>query len=174
MPSGDDEETEALPSETQEAVSVYLRFKRLFGEGHTRHAARKTSRRQSMASTVPFGSGRDPRGIGSVVEALTTELGWTSPLAQSELLASWSSLAGEETARHSTPIGITDDVLTVQCQSTAWATQLRIMRSEILKQIALRYPNAGIQSIRFEGPDAPSWKRGPRSIPGRGPRDTYG
>ncbi|PZQ74527.1 MAG: DUF721 domain-containing protein, partial [Cutibacterium acnes] len=23
-------------------------------------------------------------------------------------------------------------------------------------------------------PSAPSWKHGPRSVPGRGPRDTYG
>ena len=37
-----------------------------------------------------------------------------------------------------------------------------------------RFPDADIVSIRFQGPDAPSWKRGPRSIPGRGPRDTYG
>ncbi|MDP4886606.1 MAG: DUF721 domain-containing protein, partial [Aquiluna sp.] len=27
---------------------------------------------------------------------------------------------------------------------------------------------------RFIGPSAPSWKKGPRSVPGRGPRDTYG
>ena len=33
---------------------------------------------------------------------------------------------------------------------------------------------AGIESIRFLAPNAPSWKSGPRSVPGRGPRDTYG
>ena len=33
---------------------------------------------------------------------------------------------------------------------------------------------AGIETVRFIGPDTPSWKRGPRAIPGRGPRDTYG
>ena len=32
----------------------------------------------------------------------------------------------------------------------------------------------GVETIRFQGPDAPTWKRGPRSVPGRGPRDTYG
>jgi predicted nucleic acid-binding Zn ribbon protein len=65
-------------------------------------------------------------------------------------------------------------VLVVRCESTAWATQLRMMRSELLVRIGERFPGADIQSIRFQGPDAPSWKRGPRSIPGRGPRDTYG
>ena len=35
-------------------------------------------------------------------------------------------------------------------------------------------PEAGVDGIRFIGPDVPSWKWGPRTIPGRGPRDTYG
>ena len=37
-----------------------------------------------------------------------------------------------------------------------------------------RFPEAGVDAIRFIGPDVPSWKWGPRTIPGRGPRDTYG
>jgi predicted nucleic acid-binding Zn ribbon protein len=101
-------------------------------------------------------------------------MGWTSPLARADLLASWADVAGAETAEHSTPIGIEEGVLTVVCDSTAWATQLRLMRGQITTQIAQRYPEAGILSVKFDGPNAPSWKRGLRSIPGRGPRDTYG
>ncbi|MGO1853842.1 MAG: DUF721 domain-containing protein, partial [Microbacteriaceae bacterium] len=33
---------------------------------------------------------------------------------------------------------------------------------------------AGVDNLRFIGPDVPSWKWGPRAVPGRGPRDTYG
>jgi predicted nucleic acid-binding Zn ribbon protein len=72
------------------------------------------------------------------------------------------------------PVGIEDGVLAVRCDSTAWATQLRLMRTKVTTEIALKFPDAGIESVRFDGPNAPSWKRGPRSIPGRGPRDTYG
>jgi predicted nucleic acid-binding Zn ribbon protein len=162
------------PGAGSEASAVYLRFKQLFGGQVHRPARGRKRGKDDDSSTVPFGVGRDPRGLGNIVEALTTELGWSSPLAQSELLSSWAELAGEETAKHSSPEGITDGVLVVLCESTAWATQLRIMRTELLKHIATRFPEAGIQSIRFQGPDAPSWKRGPRSIPGRGPRDTYG
>lgn len=123
---------------------------------------------------MPFGLGRDPRGIDDILERLTTRLGWSSPLARADLLASWSELAGIETAEHSTPVGIEEGVLTVHCDSTAWATQLRLMRGQITTRIAQRFPEAGIESVKFDGPNAPSWKRGPRSIPGRGPRDTYG
>ena len=83
-------------------------------------------------------------------------------------------LAGEETAKHSEPIAIENGVLQVRCESTAWATQLRLMRTELVTRILDRYPGAGVETIRFQGPDAPTWKRGPRSVPGRGPRDTYG
>ena len=123
---------------------------------------------------MPFGAGRDPHGLADVIEGLTSKMGWTSPLAQSELLASWPKIVGSELAQHSSPVSIDEGVLTVQCDSTAWATQLRLMRTSITTLIVQKYPDAQIDSIRFDGPNAPSWKRGPRSIPGRGPRDTYG
>ena len=158
----------------EESVQVYLRFKKVFGDSTARSsAARKRSVRVPGAS-VPFGVGRDPKGLDEVMGAMTNSMGWNSSLARSELMNSWSELAGEDTARHSTPVGITDGLLTVQCESTAWATQLRLMRNVILSHISVKFPDAGIETIRFQGPDVPSWKRGPRSIPGRGPRDTYG
>jgi predicted nucleic acid-binding Zn ribbon protein len=158
-----------------EHIAVYLRFRRVFGGGDNRSAdARKRSKNKKEGATVPFGSGRDPHGIEDVLDGLTSRLGWNSPLARAELLASWTGLVGAETAEHSTPVAIEDGVLTVHCDSTAWATQLRLMRGNITTEIARTYPDAGIESIKFEGPNAPSWKRGPRSIPGRGPRDTYG
>jgi len=160
-----------------EEVEVYLRLKALFGGSvsGSRNARTQRGRRSAgAADSVPFGAGRDPRGLGSVIDSLSSELGWVSPLAQSDLLRSWPDLVGTETAAHSTPAGITDGVLTVRCDSTGWATQLRLMRTQILSHIASEYPDAGIESIRFQGPDVPSWKKGPRSIPGRGPRDTYG
>ena len=157
-----------------EASAVYLRFRELFGGVPQRARRSRPAKDQDGAASVPYGVGRDPRGLGNIVDALTTELGWSSPLAQSELMEGWVDLAGEETAKHSSPVGISEGVLTVSCESTAWATQLRIMRAELMTRIAVRFPDAGIQSIRFQGPEAPSWKRGPRSIPGRGPRDTYG
>jgi predicted nucleic acid-binding Zn ribbon protein len=162
------------PREDDEARAVYLRFRRLFGSGVFKSNDAKKRERRTEGASVPFGQGRDAIGLSDAIAGLTSTMGWTSPLAQSELVASWVEIAGAETAEHSTPVGIEDGVLTVQCDSTAWATQLRLMRTQITTHIALRHPDAKIQSVRFEGPNAPSWKRGPRSIPGRGPRDTYG
>lgn len=157
-----------------EHVGVYLRLRRVFGDPSTRSATARKRNTRAEGASVPFGEGRDPHGLGDVIDGLTTKMGWTSPLARSELLASWEQIVGSETAEHSEPVGIEDGVLAVRCDSTAWATQLRLMRSQVTTTIAARFPDAGIQSVRFDGPNAPSWKRGPRSIPGRGPRDTYG
>lgn len=158
----------------KESVRVYLRFRKVFGDSAARSQTARRRATRDAGGSVPYGLGRDPRGLEEVMGAMTSSMGWDSSLAQSDLMNSWPELAGEDTARHSAPLGITDGLLTVQCESTAWATQLRLMRNVILNHIAQRFPDAGIESIRFQGPDVPSWKRGPRSIPGRGPRDTYG
>jgi predicted nucleic acid-binding Zn ribbon protein len=158
-----------------EHVAVYLRMRALFGDAGKRSPdARKRAKKSKDGSSAPYGTGRDPRGINDILDGLTAKLGWTSPLARAELLASWAELAGAETASHSEPVAIEDGVLTVRCDSTAWATQLRLMRGQITTSIAQRFPDAGIESVKFDGPNAPSWKKGTRSIPGRGPRDTYG
>jgi predicted nucleic acid-binding Zn ribbon protein len=160
--------------DTPEHVAVYLRFRREFGGATSGATTRRKRSDNSSGPGTPFSPGRDPRGLGDVIDGLATHMGWESPLSRADLLTAWPEIVGLETSAHATPAGIEDGVLTVHCDSTAWATQLRLMRTQITTTIASRYPAAEIQSVRFEGPNAPSWKRGPRSIPGRGPRDTYG
>jgi predicted nucleic acid-binding Zn ribbon protein len=161
--------------EVPEHVAVYLRLRALFGEPGARSPdARKRAKKSKEGGSVPYGLGRDPHGIEDVLDGLTSRMGWNSPLEKARLLASWADLVGAETASHSEPVGIEEGILTVRCDSTAWATQLRLMRGQITTSIAQQFPEAGIQSVKFDGPNAPSWKRGTRSIPGRGPRDTYG
>ena len=161
--------------EESEASAVYRRLRGIFGDPALRSRdGRKRAAAKRGADSAPFGAGRDASGLGDVLEGMTRQMGWASPLAKGELLLEWPSLVGPDVSAHSEPVGIENEVLTVQCDSTAWATQLRLMRAEILTTILRSYPEAQVTSIRFDGPGAPSWKRGPRSIPGRGPRDTYG
>lgn len=163
----------------REHARVYLRFKAVFG-GATSSYLRRVAREREPAhdesgeASVPFGAGRDPVAIGSAFAQMRRTLGWQTPMAQAELIDAWATIAGGETAAHSTPMHVDDGTLVVQCDSTAWATQLRRMRDAILGEIAKRYPDARVDDVRFLNPGAPSWKRGRRSVPGRGPRDTYG
>ncbi|UUT34340.1 DUF721 domain-containing protein [Microbacterium elymi] len=162
------DEKDAVP----ETIATYLRLRGLEPSAHRRRRRRRRSGDDD--ENQPFSLGRDPKGVGDVLTTLTHEAGWDSQLARADLVREWDEVAGDETARHTRPVALSDGMLTVQCDSTAWAKQLQLMRAHILTEILRRYPDAGVDSIRFIGPDVPSWKWGPRAVPGRGPRDTYG
>ena len=64
--------------------------------------------------------------------------------------------------------------LTVRADSTAWATQIRLLTSSILGRLEGEVGKGTVSELRVVGPSAPSWSRGPRRSQGPGPRDTYG
>ncbi len=157
--------------ELPETLSTYLRLRGLKAPPSRR---RKRRRVDEDDENAPFTSGRDPQGIGDALAAFTKQAGWDRQLAQEDLLLRWEDIAGPETAKHTEPVSLVDGLLTIRCDSTAWTKQLQFMRTQIMTQIAQRHPDARVENIRFMGPDVPSWKWGPRTAPGRGPRDTYG
>lgn len=121
-----------------------------------------------------FGFGRDPRTLSDVLSTMAGDMGWSVELEQARIIAEWAEFAGGATAEHTTVLGISHGVLQIQCDSTTWATELRRLRAEMLTRLLREYPDAEIRDIRFLAPGAPSWRHGPRTVPGRGPRDTYG
>lgn len=158
-------------SEIGFASAAYLRAKSIW-RGRPQRFRRNGKDEPGL--TKPFGKGRDPRAIGDVLTFVADDMGWSAELEQARALAEWPELAGEITAEHTTVIGVTKGVLQVQCDSTTWATELRRLRGEILTRLLREYPDCGIRDIRFLAPGAPSWRHGPRTVAGRGPRDTYG
>lgn len=118
---------------------------------------------------------RDPTRLGAAMERLVESQGWTAEVSLHALLARWALLVGPANASHSHPEGYQDGVLTVRTDSTAWATQLRYLAPRLVAQLNAEIGQGTVTAIRVLGPDAPSWKRGRRSVrDGRGPRDTYG
>ena len=78
-------------------------------------------------------------------------------------------------AEHCEPVSFEAGVLSVRADSTAWATQIRLLSSSLLGSIAEAVGPDVVHELRVHGPSAPSWSRGPRrTSDGRGPRDTYG
>ncbi len=117
----------------------------------------------------------DPTLISDVLTNLVSDRQWESGLAEGNLFAQWEKIVGSDIATHTTPISILDGVLLIQCSSTAWATQLQSVHDQLLATISSSAPGALVESLKFTGPTAPSWKKGIRTIRGaRGPRDTYG
>ena len=153
------------------ASELYLHFKSVWRGSREQ---RKRLQRNSETTSEPFGRGREPKTLSATLNAITEDMGWNQQLAESAVAQDWATLVGDQLAEHARVIEIRDGILRVQCDSTAWATELRRMRAQVLTRIHQEHPDAGIEEIKFIAPNAPSWKHGPKSIPGRGPRDTYG
>jgi len=128
---------------------------------------------------VPVGErstgGRDPKLLGDQLDQFVAERGWVGDVAVGAVIGRWTQIVGPEIAQHCAPLDFVDGVLTVRADSTAWATQLRLLSSSLLTRLAEEVGEGTVGELRVVGPGAPSWSRGSRRAQdGRGPRDTYG
>src|SRR6218665_2117388 len=112
---------------SMEPRRVYEHLRQIAGKPVQRRGRRKVN--DTPTDNMPFAPGRDPRVLSESLSALATTLGWTGPLAQ-----------------HCTPVGIEGGLLQVQCASTTWATQLPLMRTDLLSIIITRFPDAEMSS----------------------------
>ena len=95
-------------------------------------------------------------------------------LARATLFGRWAEVVGADIAAHAAPVSLVDGELLVRAESTAWATQLRMLASTLLQRINGRVGRDTVVKVRVQGPTGPSWRFGNRTVPGRGQRDTYG
>lgn len=137
-------------------------------------AKQKQSAAQQRAARKNNPSGRDPQGLGGIVSRMVAERGWSAPVAVGSVMAQWDTLVGAEIAAHCQPESFTGTVLHVRCDSTSWATQLRLLSSSLLARFSADLGEGVVTKIQVLGPTAPNWRKGGRTVSGRGPRDTYG
>jgi predicted nucleic acid-binding Zn ribbon protein len=103
------------------------------------------------------------------------ERGWQRPIAEARIFTDWPALVGADIAAHCTPTTLRSGELRVAAESTAWATQLRLLSSTLLARLVAELGKEVVTRLVISGPTGPSWKHGPWSVRGaRGPRDTYG
>ena len=115
----------------------------------------------------------EPKPIGELIDQLVNQREWQSGLAEGEVFVRWREVVGAEISAHSEPIEIKEEKLFIKCDSTAWATQLNLVKLQLLESIQKIAP--GIKALEIFGPNAPSWRKGLRTVQGfQGPRDTYG
>jgi predicted nucleic acid-binding Zn ribbon protein len=118
--------------------------------------------------------GRDPTTLGDQMDRLLVDRGWNVDVAVGAVMGRWPAIVGADVSAHCTPVTFSEGVLTVRADSTAWATQLRLMTSSILGRLEAEVGQDTVTRLHVQGPSAPSWTRGLRKSTGPGPRDTYG
>jgi len=168
-----------LNSEQQEFLASLLTRAR------TRVAANPVTRRRAVHYFDEARSGagpdeRDPATLSGLIDRLVINKGWDLNIAAGRLRSSWPSVVGADISEHVDIESFELDpsgnagVLVLRADSTAWATQIRLLLPTISTRLDQEMGVGRVSEIKVLGPTAPSWKHGSRSVPGRGPRDTYG
>ncbi len=139
-----------------------------------------TGGRPYARRTDPQASGahpdeRDPQLLDSTIGRLVSEQGWGTDVRVHGVFARWDAIVGREVAQHCLPEAFDDGKLRVRTDSTAWATQMKLLAPTVVRRLNEELGDGTVLVIDVQGPHGPSWKRGLRSVrDGRGPRDTYG
>ena len=138
---------------------------------HRRGAANNLKRRRWSGSSP---DARDPQPLGATLRTWVASAGAGADLTKASLFGRWPQIVGTDIADHCEPVSLVDGELLVQAESTAWATQIRMLSGQLVRRINDEVGERSVKRIRARGPAAPSWKFGNRHVSGRGPRDTYG
>lgn len=144
------------------------------GRGRRSYVRKQPAKGRRRTWSGPGPDSRDPQPLSAVTRDLARERGWSNKVAEGSVFGQWVTVVGEQIASHATPTVLRDGVLTIEAESTAWATQLRMVQAQVLAKIAAAVGDGVVTSVRIVGPAAPSWRKGKLHISGRGPRDTYG
>ncbi|MFE9684526.1 DUF721 domain-containing protein [Streptomyces sp. NPDC006285] len=137
---------------------------------------KKQARRGGLRSGA-HADGRDPMALGSAINRLITERGWETPAAVGGVMGRWPQIVGDDLAKHCVPEKYDDDerVLVVRCDSTAWATNLRLLAPQLVARLNQDLGHGTVRLIKVLGPGGPTHRYGPLRAPGStGPGDTYG
>src|SRR5215469_279615 len=159
------------------------------GGGKSRGTAAQPEALPDRGGTIPVHSGQsggapgiaagvqrdDPLSLGAAIGRLLDAEGWALAVATGSVFGRWAEIVGSDLAAHTTPEGLSDGELTVTADSTAWATQVRLLAGELVRRLSRELGDGTVRRVRVRGPVTSTRKPGEwRVRDGRGPRDTYG
>jgi len=117
----------------------------------------------------------DPAPLNSAIGGLVADAGWDLAVAAGSVFGRWAQIVGPDLAAHTKPEGLADGELIVTADSTAWATQLRLLAGELVRRLNVELGDGTVKRVQVRGPGAGTRRPGQWSVKGsRGPRDTYG
>jgi hypothetical protein len=130
--------------------------------------------------TAGSGSGRgrprreDPQPLVSAIGGLLDTRGWQQRAAMGSVFGRWAEIVGHDLAGHTRPDSFADGELVVTADSTAWATQVRLLAPMLVRRLNAELGDGSVRRVKVRG-TAPPRQRGGWRVPGsKGPGDTYG
>ena len=116
----------------------------------------------------------DPDRLASAIDGLLDTRGWQQQAALGSVFGRWAEIVGQELAAHTRPDSFADGELAVTADSTAWATQVRLLAPALVARLNTELGQGTVRRVKVRGPAPPRQRGGWRVPGGRGPRDTYG
>jgi predicted nucleic acid-binding Zn ribbon protein len=120
----------------------------------------------------------DPEPLNSAIDGLIDTRGWREATTAGSVFGRWAQIVGSDLAAHTRPDSLADRELTVIADSTAWATQVRLLAAQLVRRLNAELGDGSVERVKVRGPAGaagPPRRAGEwRVRGGRGPRDTYG
>ena len=146
----------------------------LAGRTGARKRGLRNTRRVDPVSSSAHPDDRDPQPLDATLGRFVTDQGWETELRVHGVFTRWASVVGPDVAAHVTPESYADGRLVVRTDSTAWATEMKLLAGNLLHRLNQELGDGTVEVIDVLGPHTPRWTSGRFRVKGRGPRDTYG
>jgi predicted nucleic acid-binding Zn ribbon protein len=116
----------------------------------------------------------DPQPLSAAFDGLLADQGWQTEAAVGSVFGRWDQLVGPDVAAHTRPERFSDGELVVIADSAAWATQMRLLTSAVLRRLNTELGHGTVTRVVVRGP-APPRRMGPLRVRGtREHNDDYG
>jgi predicted nucleic acid-binding Zn ribbon protein len=119
---------------------------------------------------------RDPAKLAGLIDKMIINKGWDLQLATGKLRAQWKPIVGDDIAEHvqieefNLDASGQSGILVLRADSTAWATQIRLLSSDLKRRIALEVGDGVVKTLKIYGPTQPKQK-GLWRVPTMGKKD---
>ena len=116
----------------------------------------------------------DPQPLSTALDGLLGDQGWRTAAAIGSVFGRWDQLVGHDVAAHTRPERFSDGELVVIADSSAWAAQVRLLTSTVLRRLNEELGHGTVTRVVVRGP-VPPRRMGPLRVRGsRGHTGDYG
>jgi predicted nucleic acid-binding Zn ribbon protein len=117
----------------------------------------------------------DPQLFGRAIADLLAARGWEQSAAVGGVFGRWIDIVGPDLAAHTKPESFEDGEVLIAADSTAWATQVRLLARTLIRRLNEELGDGTVTKVKVRGPqNAPRQTGGLRVTGSQGPGDTYG
>jgi DNA gyrase subunit B len=101
----------------------------------------------------------DPQPLTAAMGGLLSARGWRQRAAVGAVFGRWAEVVGAEVAAHTRPTAFDDGDLVVLADSTAWATQVRLLAPQLLRRLGAELGAGTVRRVRVQGPTGTTGRR---------------